>query len=103
MLLSKKEWKKTHGWKENLLSQAGKEVLIKAVFQALPTYAMSLFLLPKTICVEITSMVRRFWWGGEGKEKGMAWKNWHDMCKHKNDGGMGFQDIELFNVAFLGK
>ena len=38
----------TQGWQNKLLSQAEKEILIKAVSQAIPSYCMSTFLLPKT-------------------------------------------------------
>ena len=44
-----------------MLSQAGKEILIKAVAQAIPTYTMSVFKLSDTLCDEMTSMVRAFW------------------------------------------
>jgi len=40
-------WKKLKGWKERYLSRAGKEVLIKAVAQAIPSYIMSCYKLPE--------------------------------------------------------
>ena len=48
-------------WKEKLLSQAGKEILIKAVAQAIPNYTMSVFKLPDTLRDELTSLIRSFW------------------------------------------
>ena len=54
-------WGKLQGWKEKLLSQAGKEVLLKAVVQAIPTFAMSCFWIPVGLCQDIEALIRKFW------------------------------------------
>ena len=64
--------KKLSSWREKLLSIGGKEVLIKVVVQAIPTYTMSCFQLPKGLCDEMEGMMRRFWWGQRQKETKIA-------------------------------
>ena len=49
--------KKLAGWKGKLFSKVGKEVLIKAVAQAIPTYTMSCFKISDSLCDELTSMI----------------------------------------------
>ncbi|KAL0011890.1 hypothetical protein SO802_006998 [Lithocarpus litseifolius] len=44
--IKERVWRKLQRWEGKLLSQAGREVLIKAVIQAIPTYAMGCFKLP---------------------------------------------------------
>ena len=61
--IKEKVGKKLAGWKEKMLSKAGKEVLIKAVAQAIPTYTMSCFKIPDSLCDDLTSMIKNFWWG----------------------------------------
>jgi hypothetical protein len=58
-----KVWKKLKGWKEKNLSFAGRATLIKAVAQAIPTYIMSSFLIPKGLCDHMESQISNFWWG----------------------------------------
>ena len=58
--LKERVWKKLQGWKEKLLSIAGREVLIKAVIQAIPTYTMSCFKLLKGLIKELEVLIRKF-------------------------------------------
>jgi hypothetical protein len=41
--LKDRVWKKVQGWMEQCLWTGGKEVLIKVVAQAIPTYSMACF------------------------------------------------------------
>jgi hypothetical protein len=42
------------------MSQGGKEILIKAVAQALPTFIMGVFKLPFSLCDDLTRLIREF-------------------------------------------
>jgi hypothetical protein len=101
--IQEKVWKKLKGWKERNLSFAGRGTLIKAVAQAIPTYLMSSFLLPKGLCNQLEGMSSRFWWGSNVDKRKVHWVNWKKTCRKKENGGMGFRDIRFFNIALLAK
>lgn len=57
------------GWKEKMLSKAGKEILIKALALAILTYTMSCFKMSDSLCDELTCMIRNFWWGKNRRKR----------------------------------
>ena len=69
-------WKKLQGWKGMLLSRVGKEILIKAVAQSIPTYIMSVFQIPLKLCAELDALCAKFWWGQFGNEQKIHRKSW---------------------------
>ncbi|CAL8114475.1 unnamed protein product [Prunus armeniaca] len=69
--LKDKLWKHISGWKEKLLSRAGKEILIKAVLQAIPTYSMSCFWIPKGLCKELNGIMAQFLWAKAKDKRGI--------------------------------
>ncbi|XP_017644614.1 uncharacterized protein LOC108485304 [Gossypium arboreum] len=60
-------------WYKRLLSNGGKEIFIKSIFQSIPTYAFSIFFVPNGVMEEL------------------------------QDGGLRFRDLRLFNMALLGR
>ncbi|KAL5541281.1 hypothetical protein UlMin_042503 [Ulmus minor] len=96
-------WNKLCGWKSKLLSAGGREILTKAIIQAIPTYSMNMFQIPISLIKELHRLCARFWWGGDITKQKMHWCTWEQLCVHKKNGGMGFRDLRLFNKAILAK
>ncbi|KAA3489698.1 putative Transposon TX1 [Gossypium australe] len=49
-----------NSWSIRHISQGGREVFIEAVLQAVPTYTMACFLLPKSLCTELENIMTLF-------------------------------------------
>lgn len=58
--LQEKITKRVMGWKEKFISKAGREILIKTVAQAIPTYTMGIFKIPKALCDTINSTLAKY-------------------------------------------
>lgn len=103
--LKEKASKKIQGWQAKPMYQGGKTVLIRNVAQAIPSYSMSCFLLPTSLCHELEQMYNNYWWrSGRGdNQKGINWLSWNNMSYAKSKGGLGFRNLHGFNIALLGK
>jgi ribonuclease HI len=96
-------WRKINSWRSRPISKAGKEIMIKSILQAIPTYVMSIYLIPDATVNEIEKMLNSFWWGGGHNNKGIKWLSWERMTYPKNKGGLGFRDLKAFNMAMVAK
>ena len=94
---------KLESWYSKFLSPAGKEVLLKSVITALPTYTMSCFLLPKTLVHKITKAMRKFWWSAFQDKHSIPWIAWNKITASKKEGWLGIRDMMAFNKALLAK
>ncbi|XP_039684970.1 uncharacterized protein [Medicago truncatula] len=84
-------WQKINSWSCKCLSKVGREVMIKSVLQAIPSYAMSIFQLPTTLLDSIEKMMNSFWWGnGKTTQRGIHWMNWEKLSAPKIHGARYF-------------
>jgi hypothetical protein len=77
---------------------------IKAVAAAIPSYAMSTFLLPKIFCRKLDQLFMNFWWAFSPKKiRNLSLKSWNSICSPKALGGLGFRKMEEVNLALISK
>ncbi|GJN41180.1 hypothetical protein PR202_gn00522 [Eleusine coracana subsp. coracana] len=63
-------------WSGREASCAGREIILKSVAQAVPTYSMSCFLLPVDTCKKMRSSISIYWWGSSVDNRHMHWMSW---------------------------
>jgi hypothetical protein len=90
-------------WKRLYLSKGGKVTLIKSTLSNLPKYFLSLFLIPASVANRIEKLHRDFLWGGLSEEFKYHLVSWSKVCSLIFEGGLGIQNLKIFNRALLGK
>ena len=80
-----------------------REVLVKDAAQAISTYAMSVFKFPNDFTESVQSSIINYWWGHDESRRKVHWVAENKLCKSKLKGGLGFQQLEAFNLVLLAK
>ena len=86
--------------RKKYLSIGGKEILLNAVAQAIPAYAMSVFNMPKGIFKANTDELSGFWWGDTDDKRKMCCFSWWKLGVPKRDGGLGFRDLHSLILLY---
>ncbi|KAL0313710.1 UNVERIFIED_CONTAM: putative mitochondrial protein, partial [Sesamum calycinum] len=88
------------GWNQHNLSYAGRVQLIRSVLNTLHTYWASVFILPKGIISILEGKMRKFLWQGPNR-RGNAKVAWDQICKPKEEGGLGIRSMTVSNKALM--
>ncbi|WMV59774.1 hypothetical protein MTR67_053159 [Solanum verrucosum] len=101
-VLERSERKLTR-WKSQYISLGGRLTLIKSVLDALPTYMLSLFPLPKSIGKKLNKLRRVFLWQGNKEKQGYNQVKWEEVTMSKAQGGLGIKKLSTQNTNLLQK
>lgn len=82
-------------WAARQFLVGGRDVLIKAILQTIPSYAMSCFRISSSIFGDIERVCNNFWWGMISESNKIRWCTWDELCKPKSMGGLDYE-IVLF-------
>ncbi|XP_048491592.1 uncharacterized protein LOC125492895 [Beta vulgaris subsp. vulgaris] len=90
-------------WSTHNISFAGRRQLVNAVLLSISVYWSQIFLLPKLAIKRINEICRGFLWSGTSNANKPGHVRWDEVCKPKVLGGLGFRDIQAWNLAMIAK
>ncbi|EOY20770.1 Ribonuclease H protein [Theobroma cacao] len=62
---------------------------------------MQVMPMPLSICQKIERLCRNFLWGSDESHRKIHLIKWEQLCRPKDEGGMGIRKLKLMNEAFL--
>nr|GEX67182.1 hypothetical protein [Tanacetum cinerariifolium] len=94
---------KLSSWKARLLSVGGRLSLIKAILGNLPTYFVSIYMMPVSVCSKLESMRNKSFRGVDQNDNKMSWVKWEKSLACKKKGEFGIGSIFGLNIGLLFK
>ena len=101
--LATKMQDKVRKWTNRSLNLASRLVLTKVVLQAIPIFMLSTLQAPIGVLQQFQNIQQDFLWGKEETRKKWALVSWEKICKPKNQGGLGLDNLEILNKALGAK
>ncbi|KAJ4810222.1 RNA-directed DNA polymerase (reverse transcriptase)-related family protein [Rhynchospora pubera] len=102
LLLLEKLENKLAGWKNKLLSRAGRLTLVSSILSTILISFMSVFKLPVWVIKAIDKIRRGFIWGrSPGGSNDIPLLAWDRVCLPKSFGGFGISNLQLLNLSLL--
>lgn len=87
-------------WNRRFLSYAGRLQLIKVVLMSIVNFWAAVFRLPSKCMEEIEQLSSAFLWTGPVLKSTGAKVAWQDICKEKNEGGLGIRPLKEVNMVY---
>lgn len=88
-------------WTGRFLSFAGRLQLLKSVLSSLTNFWFTAFRLPNVCITEIEKLFAAFLWSGPDLNPRKAKVAWSEVCKPKDEGGLGIRSLKEVNTVSI--
>ncbi|XP_071917289.1 uncharacterized protein [Coffea arabica] len=87
-------------WKNQILSLGGRVVLIQSVLSSMPIHLLAAASPPKGMLMVIEKLFAKFLWGSSNFGDKFHWIRWADLCRPKDEGGVGLRGLKQVYDSF---
>ncbi|KAG6513034.1 hypothetical protein ZIOFF_031180 [Zingiber officinale] len=91
--------RKFQGWNLSRLSHGGRLMLIQSVLISLPVYLLQVIQPPLEVLRKLEGVFASFFWSSVGHDRKVHWVAWRDICRPKQEGGLGIRRLSEVGVA----
>ncbi|KAG6469540.1 hypothetical protein ZIOFF_070469 [Zingiber officinale] len=91
--------RKFQGWNLSRLSHGGRLMLIQSVLSSLPVYLLQVIQPPLEVLRKLEGVFASFFWSSVGHDRKVHWVAWRDICRPKQEGGLGIRRLSEVGAA----
>lgn len=90
-------------WYAKKLSYTARLQLVNSILMSISNYWSQTVIIPKKVLVQINAVCRSYLWHIEADCNSPGNVNWDQVCRPKKEGGLGVRNLQLWNLAAVGK